>query len=374
MGVYYFILFFILINGVTAKKHRMWYVVSTFFVIFLFAALRKYTIGIDLELHYARNFERIAILPWNEVPSFIAYDPGFNILCKLISYISTDRQAFIVITSLIVFGSVGRYIYINGKDIVLETFMFLVSFCYMMYMNIIAQAVAMAIFLFAMEVLKEKKYIKYVLAVLLASSIHASAIILLLMIPLSFLKVDRKNVFRFTVILLFVLFAYNWVFDIFATIIPEFGRYLEAGNVHGQSTRLGIFALSLILIYAGCFAASIIFIYTSKTSPEKDYFISNRKGKAIKQISTNLLAYGTLIVVCSRLASLQIAVSIRVGYYFCPLAFLLLSRAIDEYRDVRMRFILKAIIYVILIVFFCWSAPTFGTNNYGSVPYVFYWN
>lgn len=374
MGVYYFILFFILINGVTAKKHRMWYVTSTFFAIFLFAALRKYTIGIDLELHYARNFERIAILPWSEVPSFIAYDPGFNILCKLISYISTDRQIFIVITSLIVFGSVGRYIYINGKDVVLETFMFLVSFCYMMYMNIIAQAVAMAIFLFALEFLKEKKYIKYVLAALLASSMHASAIILLLMIPLSFLKVDRKNVLRFTVILLFVLFAYNQVFDIFATIIPEFGRYLEAGNVHGQSTRLGIFALSLILIYAGCFVASIIFIYTSKTSPEKDYFISNRKGKAIKQISTNLLAYGTLIVVCSRLASLQIAVSIRVGYYFCPLAFSLLSRAIDEYRDVRMRFILKAIIYVILIVFFCWSAPTFGANNYGGVPYVFYWN
>ena len=374
MGVYYFILFFILINGVTAKKHRMWYVVSTFFVIFLFAALRKYTIGIDLELHYAKNFERIAILPWSEVPSFIAYDPGFNILCKLISYISTDRQAFIVITSLIVFGLVGRYIYINGKDVVLETFMFLVSFCYMMYMNIIAQAVAMAIFLFAMEFLKEKKYIKYVLAVLLASSIHVSAIILLLMIPLSFLKVDRKNVLRFTVILLFVLFAYNRVFDIFATIIPEFGRYLEAGNVHGQSTRLGIFALSLILIYVGCFAASIIFIYTSKASSEKDNFISNRKGKAIKQISTNLLAYGTLIVVCSRLASLQIAVSIRVGYYFCPLAFSLLSRAIDEYRDVRMRFILKAIIYLILIVFFCWSAPTFGANNYGGVPYVFYWN
>lgn len=374
MGVYYFILFFILINGVTAKKHRMWYVFSTFLIIFLFAALRKYTIGIDLELHYAKNFERIAILPWSEVPSFIAYDPGFNILCKLISYISTDRQAFIVITSLIVFGLVGRYIYINGKDVVLETFMFLVSFCYMMYMNIIAQAVAMAIFLFAMEFLKEKKYIKYVLAVLLASSIHVSAIILLLMIPLSFLKVDRKNVLRFTVILLFVLFAYNRVFDIFATIIPEFGRYLEAGNVHGQSTRLGIFALSLILIYVGCFAASIIFIYTSKASSEKDNFISNRKGKAIKQISTNLLAYGTLIVVCSRLASLQIAVSIRVGYYFCPLAFSLLSRAIDEYRDVRMRFILKAIIYLILIVFFCWSAPTFGANNYGGVPYEFYWN
>ena len=115
MGAYYFILCFTLINGITARKHRKWYVASTFFVIFTFAALRKYTIGIDLELHYARNFERIAALPWSEVPSFIAYDPGFNILCKLISYISTDPQVFIAVTSLIVFGSVARYIYINGK-------------------------------------------------------------------------------------------------------------------------------------------------------------------------------------------------------------------------------------------------------------------
>ena len=374
MGAYYFILFFLLINGATAKKHRMWYVTSTFFIVFLFAALRKYTIGIDLNLHYARNFERIAMLPWDEVPSFIAYDPGFNILCKLIGYISTDRQVFIMITSLIVFGSVGRYIYINGKDVVLETFMFLVSFCYMMYMNIIAQAVAMAIFLFAIEFLKGKKYIKYIIAVLLASSMHASAIILLLMIPLSFLKVNRKSVFRFSIILLFILFVYNQVFDMFATIIPEFGRYLEAGNVHGQSTSLGIFALSLILIYVGCFVASIIFIYANKSLSRKDYFIFLRKGKVAKQINTNLLAYGTLIVVCSRLASLQIAVSIRVGYYFCPLAFSLLSRAIDEYRDARMRFTLKLIIYSILIVFFCWSAPIFGAINYGGVPYEFYWN
>lgn len=374
MGTYYFILCFTLINGITGRKHRKWYVASTFFVIFVFAALRKYTIGIDLELHYARNFEHIAALPWSKVPSFIAYDSGFNVLCKLISYISTDRQVFIAATSLIVFGSVARYIYINGKDVVLETFMFLISYCYMMYMNIIAQAVAMAVFLFAIEFLKEKKYIQYILVVLLASSMHASAIILFLLIPLSFLKVNRKNVIRFSAALILVLFAYNQVFDLFVAIIPEFGRYLEVGNVHGQATKLGIFALSLIIIYVGCFIASIVFIYIRKALPEKKYFVFNRNGMAIKQVDTNLLAYCTLIVVCSRIASLQIAVSIRVGYYFCPLAFTLLSRSLDEYRDIRMRFMLKAVIYSVLIVFFCWSAPTFGPNNYGGVPYVFYWN
>lgn len=60
---------------------------------------------------------------------WIQNDSGFNILCKLISYISTDRQAFITVTSLIVFGSVARYIYYYADDVVMESFMFISMYC-----------------------------------------------------------------------------------------------------------------------------------------------------------------------------------------------------------------------------------------------------
>ena len=74
MFIYYLLLLFILMNGILAKNNRRWFVYSTFTLIFLIAALRKYTIGIDLELHYAINFERIANLSWAEAIEYPAYD------------------------------------------------------------------------------------------------------------------------------------------------------------------------------------------------------------------------------------------------------------------------------------------------------------
>ena len=160
MFIYYVLLLFILFNGFVNGKNRRWFVISSFSLFFIIAALRKYTIGIDLNLHYAINFERIANLTWSEVLTYPAYDVGLNILCKIFSYISDDRQIFIIGTSAIISYSVAKYVYKYAEDVVLETFMFLTMYCYFLYMNIIAQALAFAIFLFAIPYLREKRYIK----------------------------------------------------------------------------------------------------------------------------------------------------------------------------------------------------------------------
>lgn len=156
MHIYYLLLVFVMVNGLLGEKNRRWFVLSTFSLFFIIAALRKYTIGIDLNLHYAINYERIANLSWSEAVIYPAYDPGLNILCKIFSYISHDRQIFIIGTSAIISYSVAKYIYRYAEKVVLETFMFLTMYCYFLYMNIIAQALAFAIFLFAIPYLREK--------------------------------------------------------------------------------------------------------------------------------------------------------------------------------------------------------------------------
>ena len=381
MGVYYFVLVFLLLNGVTAKKHRRWYVVSTFFVVFLVAALRKYTIGTDLELHYARNFERIATLSWSDVPSFVAYDPGFNILCKLISYISTDRQMFIVITSLIVFGSVARYIYYYADDVVIESLMFVAMYCMFLYMNIIAQAVALAIFLFAVPYLQERKFVKYSLIVLLAASMHASAIILLLLIPLSFLPLKRMYVALFSLAMPVALMSLNKIAYVFASIIPEFSRYLDSNNVHGQATRLSRLMIIIILIYVAVLALAWWYLLKNNREEdiyrtvEKNYGILKRKCNIeVLQLNSNFLAYATIIVIAARLAGTSMEVSSRIGYYFYIFAFSLLGRAVASIKNYQERLIIKMLIYFVLVAFFFMSGSMAAKLYYGAAPYEFFWN
>lgn len=380
MGVYYFILCFVLINGVTAKKHRKWYVCSTFLLIFLVAALRKYTIGIDLGLHYAINFERIALLPWSEVPSYIAYDPGFNVLCKLVSYISADDQMFIIVTSFIVFGSIARYIYYYADDVVMETFMFITLYCMFLYTNIIAQAIAFAIFLFAVPYLQEKKYIKYVAIVLLATTMHVSAIILLLLIPLTFLPLKRKYVVMFSVAMPIALMSLDKLAIVFASLIPEFSIYLDADNVHGQATGLSKTTIVIIAIYVVILILAWLYLFREKIEENKYKTIGKGFGVLkqtsnveLLQLNSNFLAYATIIVITARIAGTSMEISSRIGYYFYVFAYSLLSRSIAAIKRPNDKLLVQFAFYGGMLLLFLFIGPMVAETFYGVAPYEFFW-
>ena len=85
----------------------------------MIAGLRSYNIGIDLTLHYSRTYSQILNLSWEELPKYAVaeqlggYDIGYLVFCKLLGYISSDVQWYIFSTSLIVYGAIGVYIYLN---------------------------------------------------------------------------------------------------------------------------------------------------------------------------------------------------------------------------------------------------------------------
>ena len=200
MGIYWFILIYIILGRVFAKQHKKFYVVSCFMLLILVAGLRNYSVGIDLNKHYARNFISIANTNWSDLNKFTyigGYDIGFVVFCKFISYISSDVQSLIMVTAIITFGLIGRYIYIYSDDPALETFMFFSSMLYFMYLNIVAQALAIAMVTVGLEKLAKKQYLRYILWVIIASTIHSSAIVCIMFIPLTMLPVKKKYVFRY---------------------------------------------------------------------------------------------------------------------------------------------------------------------------------
>lgn len=382
MFIYYLLLLFILMNGILAKNNRRWFVYSTFTLIFLIAALRKYTIGIDLELHYAINFERIANLSWAEAIEYPAYDVGLNILCKLFSYISNDRQIFIICTSAIIFYSVARYIYKYAEDVAMETFMFLTMYCYFLYLNIIAQALAFSIFLFAIPYLQKKKYLKYTVIVLLASTVHASAIILVLLVPLSFLPLKRKYVALFSTLVPISLFMLDRLAIMFAEFIPEFNRYLDINNVHGRATGFSSLSLAILTVFSLILIAAWYFLF--RTQKENNLYrpvlrnfgiIKRRKYVDVLQLDSNFLAYATIIVIAARLAGTQMEVSARIGYYFYIFSFTLLGRSLLMIRSSQNRRLIKVLIYIMLGLFFLVTGHIFASKSYyGVAPYEFFWN
>lgn len=166
MEIYWFVLSYMILGRIFAKRHKKIYVVSCFVLLILVAGLRNYSIGIDLERHYARNFSIIANTDWKNLSKFTyvgGYDMGFVVFCKFISYLSSDPQCLIMISSIITFGLIGRYIYLYSDDVALETFLFFSSMIYFMYLNIVAQALAIAIVVLGLDRLVKKQYLRFIL-------------------------------------------------------------------------------------------------------------------------------------------------------------------------------------------------------------------
>lgn len=380
MVVYIGLLIFILLNGIVAKKNRKYYIVSTFLVFIIIASLRKYSIGIDLEIHYADSYMQIANLNWNELSRLTTiggYDIGYVVFCKLLSYISGDVQFYIAMTSIIIFGSVGRFIYRYSDNVVLETFIFMAGFLFFMYMNIIAQALAVAVILFSLDQLFAKKYIRYILLVFLAATIHSSALVCLLFIPISFIPAKKKYIVVYTGATIAIALAINSILPfLIKNFFPQYAFYFLGNNTHAQGYGFSPFTAGLMLISAiGLIISFLVIDSKNLVNQSIPRLQTSRSRKCIEIMQPNLifLIFMAIAAVVIRILSTQIELVGRAGYYVYFLSFNLIPRSIECIKNLKKRKIITGLVYILLLAFFASFATIAGKQSYGVVPYEFFW-
>lgn len=375
LTVYYLLLATIIINGLVFGKKRKWFVFSSFFLLVLVAAMRSTNVGIDLAGHYARYYQLIVKSDWGTIGDlalYTGYDPGYIVLCKILGFISADPHCYIIATSIFIYFSVAVYIYRYSDDVVLETFLFMTSFMYFMYMNIIAQGIAVAIIMLAVKYLNEKKYIQYCVFVIIATSIHSSAIFALIFIPLSLLQVKRKYITEFVVGAIIVLLTFDKLLSILATtIFSQFAHYFQNGNVHGMGQKLDIYTFCLLMIYVLSVMCAWLFLYNSSgivLEPVRELKIKKNRFVYLLQTNSNFLVYMTISAILFRLLATKAYIVSRMGYYTYFFGLTLLVRSVNAVRG-RQRFIVKIMIYVLFAIFFLKFGSSAGKLSYGVVPY-----
>ena len=133
-------------------------------------------------------------------------DPGFSIYLAIIKKIfGSSYTPFLFISALIQGLAVTFFFRKYSSQFMISMFIFIASTEYFSWMfNGLRQFLAVAIALIAFRFLFEKKYIPYVLLILLASTIHLTAIILL---PVAFIVNSRPWSIRVFIVLVIAIFA-----------------------------------------------------------------------------------------------------------------------------------------------------------------------
>ncbi len=239
--------------------------VSVGFAIFAMIPLIYWTITRPLSFGDSDAYMRMfAALPntLSELPSYIAgvdKDKGFSVLSILIKCVVGERyELFFAVIALIQGLSVALVFRKYSSNFVLALFLFVTTTDYLSWMhNGVRQFTAVALIFAATELMLKKKYVPLIATILLASTIHGSA---LLMIPIVFIVQGRAwNRKTFLAIIAFVaaIVFVDQFTDLLDTLLTD-TQYTnvvsdwQAGNDDGTNPlRVLVYSIPTILSIIG---------------------------------------------------------------------------------------------------------------------------
>ncbi len=238
----------------------------SFSILFFIYGFRDFS-AID-DPSYIRIFEQVSYVGWLEYFKLSTMEPGYLILNKIVSVFTDNYLYMQLITSFI-----PLFLFYYGfnkykKIISLPTAVFLL--CSMLYFQMLSVAlvrmfIAIGIVFIAISYIPERKPIKYMFFIAVASIFHYSAFFMAI---LTYFAINKSNLSEKTsrfYALIFLTSPFIFIF-IGRFIVPLLGsRYKNYGSIDSINLSVESFAtLPLIIL--------LLFFYKRFNKSEKEYF------------------------------------------------------------------------------------------------------
>lgn len=271
-------------------------------------------------------------------------DRGFSFLLGIIKLFTDNSQVCLFILAFITVGLLFWGIVKHVPRADLGVFLFITTGCYLDTMNGVRQALVAAVLFYCLpKFLEENKIMKYMILVLLMSTIHGSAI---LFIPLYFV-VTKKAWSNYTwgIIcgsLVFYAF-YNTGIGAGLVAILEGTSY---GDDYGQMLLTGNTSVNIIRIMVA--AIPIVMSYFTKRYKEKESPFYN--------IAFNM----SLINLMTWIFATKVLYFYRLGMYFIPYMIILQCYEMEFLRRSENRRLVKFTASICYLIYFIYQLYIMG--------------
>lgn len=199
-----------LVNGKVVCRYRVWFAILTFLPIIWMVANRTLWFGDTIV--YRNNFRVMPDTIWG-IPEYlqgISKDKGFSVLAILIKCIVGKNHVFYFLVLAIIQASSLIFVYRKySSEYVLSVALFVLSTDYVAWMyNGIRQFTAVTVIFGATTLILKKKYGALILIILLASTFHQSALIMIPLVLICSGKAwNRKTLIFIAMALVAILFV-----------------------------------------------------------------------------------------------------------------------------------------------------------------------
>lgn len=327
-----------------------------FIVLFFFSAFRAGTVGGDLDYYLPHFHEVYSIHGFNGLFDLTIsnFEPGYTLLCWLISRFSDQDFIFLAVTSCL--SLLGPFYLVKKYSTwpCISILIYILLGFYTNTYNNVRQSIAISVIFFSIPYIISNRPIKFLLIVSLATTIHASAVVFTFAYLLKYLPISIKSFSVFFA----VGFAASFIVGTF--VVQYLGELALAkyeeffGEGKGQN---------LLIIYI-CFTIVSLYFYMR---------ISEKRESTDLTVPIFLRFMAAASVI--QIFSLYYSGIVRLTYYFYIPIIILLPNLISCFKSRFIRNISFACMLIILFVYMSLYiyayVPDVGSNSQAVIPYKF---
>lgn len=250
-------------------------------LVLVFVAGFRYAVGTDYFAYY-KNYETYAAEFYDSIKTF--NEPGFRLLCLFIIKLGGTGVTVIFLASATTIILSMRSIYKNTYYLTGAVALYIFLGCWHSGFNAIRQCIAAAIVFSGIRFIKERKIISYVIVILLASTFHVSALVMIVAYFFVNNKINVKNVVLLSVVCAAILYSFDRVLLLVSTLLNT-TYTLDDGYIYSEVN-------SYRVLVAVVPALVFIFMYSHRRlDKEKTLWINFLILNAVAMIVTSNSTY-----------------------------------------------------------------------------------
>lgn len=331
------------------KNMKKVYLGISFFLMFFLMAFRSDNIGRDT-ISYLNLFKNIQSNLVN-LSTDIYYEKGFLLFNIIVANFFSNDQWILIISSFIILFCIFKFIYKESKIPWLSVYLFITLMFFYNSMNIMRQYLAIACILNSFRYIKKDEITKFISWTLIASLFHSTAIVFIVLYPLSKYKITIKKIIFAYLSVTIAFVTLPTIINIVISILPKYTSYLN--NV--DSNKFG--SLVGALIWSSIFLFLLI----------SDY--SNIRSRLLTK-DENLYYWSALVSSLIAILAIKMSVLARVNFYFSIFSIVSITYVLNKLKDKQIKIILIFIIMIIVLTY-NWIVLTFRPEWYNVTPFTF---
>lgn len=353
MTIYLSLYFTIILIGIvtfykgTSERKKKFFLGIVFGLMILVMGFRDKTVGTDTML-YCNIFKHNIMLEFSDIFRQSDFTALYSIYNHLLSFLTHDSSIIILFNSGIIIYLTLRFIYKNSDNVVISTLLFMLLYHFFHAMNISRQYIAVMIIINAYEYLKNGKSIKFAMWVCIATLIHNTSLIALVLIPLAKLKNKKyKNIF----LVIFAIVCVFWdnFFAIFTNIFNHYSMYMDSSFMDARGENKKIIITFIYFLFQ--------ILYLISRSKIND--IDERK-------KMDMLYYINWIAILIGIFSTRTLLLSRIEVYFSIFNIIYIPKVVNLQKDKVAYYFILLIVLMIPMIYLLYNG-TAGVMPYSNI-------